>query len=136
MCPPDEVALRESTRNKLEDRPGLSPALTMIKDLERNPPADYPTAKIRPLEWLLRSVDYMEDELMDKGRSGRVGGGEGEVLDGDRSWGQVTALENYKFHFQRLRMVAKELIMQVRGGGGPARRGRARSWTETGPGAR
>lgn len=83
----------------------------MIKDLERNPPADYPVSKIRPVEWLLRSVEYMEDELMDKGRDG-LEAGTGAPLDGDRRWGQVTALENYKFHFQRLRMVAKELIMQ------------------------
>ena len=83
----------------------------MIKDLERNPPADYPVSKIRPVEWLLRSVEYMEDELMDKGRDG-LEAGTGQPLDADRRWGQVTALENYKFHFQRLRMVAKELIMQ------------------------
>jgi len=83
----------------------------MIKDLERNPPADYPVSKISPVEWLLRSVEYMEDELMDKGRDG-LEAGTGQPLDADRRWGQVTALENYKFHFQRLRMVAKELIMQ------------------------
>ena len=122
MCPPDEVVMREANRNKLEDRPSLPPSLSMIKDLERNPPADYPMSKIRPVEWLLKSVEYMEDELMDKGREGREGGREGgRLLDSDRSWGQVTLLENYKFHFQRLRMVAKELIMQVGREGGEGR---------------
>ena len=140
MCPDDEIAMREVGRNKLEDRPGVPPTQrydgvyppthlltthpptypthSMIKDLERNPPADYPVSKIRPVEWLLRSVEYMEDELMDKGRPGQEAGTEGRVpLDRDRSWGQASTLENYKFHFQRLRMVAKELIMQVGLGG-------------------
>jgi hypothetical protein len=99
--------------HKLEKVPGKPADQCWIKDFDRDPKPDYPEDELRTLSTLERTVTYLERELMDKGRTG-LDSSTGAPLDRDPSWPQppVTPQESYKFHYDRLRMVIKELTMQ------------------------
>eukprot|EP00952_Eustigmatos_sp_NYUAD-ZCMA_P003671 16117-Eustigmatos_ZCMA.PRE.1 len=66
MCPVEDLA--QARPHVLEERPGLELTETMVKGFERDPPLHYPLFRLRPPAVLLRTLQYMEDVLMDKGR--------------------------------------------------------------------
>ena len=106
MCPQSEIDENRRKFSELEQRPDLPIEETAIKDLDRDigESEKVPPERVRPLPILLKTLVYMEDHIMDKGRPGH---------DPHPSWRpKVNELEIYLFMFNRLRMISKELKMQ------------------------
>jgi len=103
MCP--ENGWDKRSIDELEKREGMDIRETAIKDLDRDIDiTQLAPDMIRPPHILLRTLIYMEEQLMDKNVPG---------LDPTPSWKpKVTPLEKYVFVENRIRTLTKEIKIQ------------------------